>query len=164
MGIHYSFNLAIGYIITEKEIFDLFLQRTPEEFHLEDRFDPKTGLKVQPLKVIDRHASGKFMLDGKQYGEGEDPESYMPAICKKITGARWWWHSYLNDNRTFIIGPVLPQKVTDDFDDGRVKCSGGFGFNDVVALAPRLGNIAAGMKKLGFEITEPVIVPAWCVG
>lgn len=58
MGMSFSFYLRVGFELSEDEALAPFYHKeiTEDEglFHLEDRFDPKTGSKVAPEKVWDR--------------------------------------------------------------------------------------------------------------
>lgn len=63
MGISYKLRLCFGYEVKEEAAFAPFLKTHTEVkegvFHMEDRFDPKTGDKVEPEKVWDIKPSKK---------------------------------------------------------------------------------------------------------
>ncbi len=53
MGTDYTFNLAISFKFIEKDLVKAFGRKTIEQSHHEERFDPKTGKKIDDELVID---------------------------------------------------------------------------------------------------------------
>jgi len=63
MGIDYTFYLRIGFeldIDIVSKPYEIFHE---EKSHYEDRFDPKTGKKLKPEKIIDEHGGEYFSLE-----------------------------------------------------------------------------------------------------
>ena len=57
MGIDYSFDLCFGYKVDYEDVVDALATvkhtKTDGVFHMEDRFDPRTGQKLKQVKVWD---------------------------------------------------------------------------------------------------------------
>jgi hypothetical protein len=166
MSTSYSFSLAVGFLVTEGEIDELFRKQTrPEKFHMEDRFDSKTGKRTGEVKVVDEDASSELVIDGKVVED--DPETVMRALCALISDVevQYTWHSRLNnDEPAFVVGPPMPPQVTENLDGYPVSCSGGVDFDAAVALGPQLKKVEEGLKKMGFDPGKAVVLPAWCIG
>lgn len=63
MGIDYTFFLRIGFELDQDDIEQPYLTVHKGKFHFEDRFDPKTGKKIKPEKVIDEYGGKYFSLE-----------------------------------------------------------------------------------------------------
>jgi len=55
MGVNFHFSLEVGFEVSEDQFEKTFLYSEEKEgsFHMEKRFDPKTGKEVAPVKVWD---------------------------------------------------------------------------------------------------------------
>jgi hypothetical protein len=150
MGIDYSSSLAIGWRVRAEQLKQVFGKYTPEQAHMEDRYDPKTGKKLLPEKVIDQRAGTVLMFEGQ---ECDYIEQLVEAICDK-TGATFWHDgSFMCDQEDmeYIIGPSF-ELDTEGKDEGRVTTGGGILFAKVVELAPELQRIGIELRKLGLDI------------
>lgn len=70
MGLNYSFHIGIGFVIPFKDVLEAvnpFLKTTTEIFHMEDRYDPKTGEKLQPSKIIDIESESYYEFDNIKF-------------------------------------------------------------------------------------------------
>lgn len=80
MSISYSFYLRVGFEIPTQDLKKAFKhQKVSHEdgvFHMEDRFDPKTGAKIEPTKVWDKKPKTQtdtwWEIDGERFEDWED--------------------------------------------------------------------------------------------
>jgi hypothetical protein len=64
MGVEHNSYTSIGYEFDAEGLSKFFLIKVPEVSHMEERFDPKTGKPVAPVKVVDRAAGEAFQIPG----------------------------------------------------------------------------------------------------
>src|SRR5271157_2382087 len=87
MGIDYTANLVYGFEIDEDEVQGIWrkTEKDPGEFHMEDRFDPKTGNKIKQEKVWDRKPSTKvhYEIDDKRI-DGMDFEDWDSFLAEQF--------------------------------------------------------------------------------
>ncbi|HKQ22291.1 MAG TPA: hypothetical protein VJS91_09645 [Nitrososphaeraceae archaeon] len=62
MGIDYSFYLRVGFSLPESVVQKSYMVDHEEVSHYEDRFDPKTGVKLKPKLVIDQPGGEWFEI------------------------------------------------------------------------------------------------------
>lgn len=88
MSVDYTLQMGIGWKLDEEQSKAFFKQYnqeiSPEVSHMEDRFNPKTGEKLNPKLVIDEEAEYGYAVDGKEVGL--DEESLMIALNDKVKG------------------------------------------------------------------------------
>lgn len=72
MGTCYTAGVGIGFVFDECTLGVPFRHDTPETAHFEDRFDPRTGAKIEPAKVIDQYRHTYWVLDGHRYDHWMD--------------------------------------------------------------------------------------------
>src|SRR5881628_730959 len=81
MGIDYRVKIGIGFHYDQAEALRPFAREWPEESGWEDRFDPRTGAKLAPVRVIVKRAKIEYELPGLQPGDppvvfrDSDPDS-----------------------------------------------------------------------------------------
>lgn len=84
MSVERSAETVIGYVIPVQDFFKVggLLQHTPERFHMEKRFDPKSGKEVAPVKIVDSEEHYRVVVRGVDYDGPEvkyyDPENWNP--------------------------------------------------------------------------------------
>lgn len=101
MGTYYTLNLRVGFEISEKDTIAPLLRHSekvvcegsPGEYHMEDRFDPKTGKKTTPVQVWTKKPTERMVsrtewmeFDGKKYEEyeWEDPDHIQELLSAKL--------------------------------------------------------------------------------
>lgn len=72
MGKDYTSEVVIGWIVDLDTMFRRFLVHRDEETELQDRWNPKTGEKVEPERVVTREAGFDIVLP---FGTFEGPEN-----------------------------------------------------------------------------------------
>jgi len=102
MSVDHSADLVVGYVIPLESFFEKLLKHHPEKSHKEDRFDPKSGKKIEPETVIDEDESYDVVICGKAYPGPEvnyDPENWWPedAVTDAIAEALDCYCSVIGD-------------------------------------------------------------------
>lgn len=155
MGINYSISLAVGYVLTYDELFDPFTVRTGEVAHMEDRYDPKTGAKLLPEKVIDSPAREAIIVDGKEW----DDYHAIEFICDKLGDVRYWMRDDGGDTEYIIgvdLGEISPSGVDKDW--GRVFARGEYNVTAVVEHLPDYGDLADAIRRILDADPGPLVV------
>ena len=156
MGIDYSVSLALGFRVTQEEIRKVFGVKQELRFHMEPRFDPKTGARLKDEKVIDQDEGVVLMWDGEDIMEFELVEELARKIgCSYwIDGTTGW-----SDDRDYILGPDLPEEG-DGVDEGRITVGAGCSLSKLLDASFRLNEIKAGLERFGFTDLVAEVVPA----
>jgi len=149
MGIDYSFNLAVGFITTGKNVVKPFTVTLPEKFHMEDRFDPKTGKKLPSEKVVDFEGGESFKLDGQEYDEEYE---LLEALSEKLGCCIENAGGYTNGETLYVTAAL--DTDDDTLDEGRVYVGGGSTPADVAQAAKEANALSKKFKKLGIELGE----------
>lgn len=66
MGVDYRFDLLVGYSVPLKVVEAPYIIEVETKFHYEDRFDPRTGQKLKPAKIIDQRGWKIFSITNRQ--------------------------------------------------------------------------------------------------
>lgn len=151
MGIDYSFWLNIGYKISGEFLPDSMRKITEEKSHMEDRFDPKTGKKLAPVKVIDEEGGLEcFLVDGTEL---EDMYSLAEALSEKLGCEVECEHGYSGEDFTITFSVNLPRTGQDDGDWGRVSVGSSILFEEVISNKARAAveKLGADLKALGID-------------
>jgi hypothetical protein len=161
MSVDYYASLAVGFEVTGEELNEIFGAGLPEISHMEPRFDPKTGRKTKPEKVITQHESRILRLDGEDY---EDEHALVEAIASSLSCSYHEVGSHYDDqeNMSFIFCPDIKAEF-DGFDDSRLTCSGGISYKTMLNLKPELERISKGLKKMGIDPGEAMVTVAGVV-
>lgn len=165
MGIDYSASIAFGCRVTPEMIGQVFGVTLPEKFHMEDRFDPKTGKKLPQVKVIDWEEMNVYKIDKGADEYFEDQIELMEEVCKRARASYWIVSDYdaPPDETTFIVG-VTPKKSGDDGESwGRVDTGPSYSLDDVADLRPELEEIRKRLKDMGLKIGPPRVYCAMYV-
>jgi len=152
MGIDYSFSLDIGYKISGEDLPDSMRKLTEEKSHMEDRFDPKTGKKLAPAKVVDEEGGLEcFLLDGKEI---EDTYELAEALADKLGCDVDCEHGYSGEDFSITFSLQLERTDEDDCDWGRVAIGSSILFDEATSAKAR-----AALKKLGKDLKKLGIDP-----
>lgn len=161
MGIDYSFSLVYGFEMSEEEAEAPWkkTEKNPGKFHMEDRFDPKTGAKRPPVKVWDINPSTESWLeiDGKKYDE-PDPEEFDEILAKKfgcnVEGFGSWPSGELT--KVFFVNKSVGWKEADDY--GRVTIyNNTIPTKDLEKLVPKAIALRDKLREAGYKVGEPEI-------
>jgi Domain of unknown function (DUF4419) len=111
MGIDYTASLVYGFEIDEDDVQRIWRksEKDPGEFHMEDRFDPKTGKKIKQEKVWDRKPSTKswYEMNGKKIDDldFEDWDSFLSEHFGCNVETAGWCNvlfPYLTDSKAVL--------------------------------------------------------------
>jgi hypothetical protein len=162
MGIDYDFRLAVGFRVTSQEIEETFGEPREEDFHMEQRFDPRTGKRLEDEKVVTRPAGLNLVLRDCEF---DSVEELVDAMAGEVGAVSYPCGSYMGgDEFDFIIGPKVPDEATSGFEDSHITVDGGFPFERLAELGPELARIKKELDlKFSFEVRNPEVAIAWTV-
>lgn len=148
MSTDYSASPVVGWIIPVDSFLRPLRKQVKEEFHLEDRFDQKSGKKVGQVKVVDKEGGWYYFFEGEEYGAapdeddcmngGEQDEELLEAIGKQVGAS-------IHIDGNFMNGPmyaVIQSKQLKQKD-------GEYPLKDVVKSVKELERIHRELVKLG---------------
>jgi len=152
MGIDYSFSLDIGYKISGEDLPDSMFRITEQKSHMEDRFDPRSGKKIAPVRVIDEEGGEEtYILDGKEH---EDTCELAEALAEKFGCDVDCERGYGGDDFSMSFTLRLERTGEDDNGWGNVAVGSSILFDVATSAKAR-----AAMKKLGKDLKKLGIDP-----
>lgn len=77
-------DVKVGFMVPYEDLVKPLTFEKAEESHLEDRFDPKTGAKLEPEKVVDVEAGPWVRLNGKEWPLEEWWDSAMEEFFEEL--------------------------------------------------------------------------------
>lgn len=167
MSTNYSFYLRVGFQVPTQELKKRFQHRqeTKEEgvFHMEDRFDPKTGAKIDPVKVWDKepqaHTDTWWVIEGERFEDWDD-ESISALLEEELgCGVDAYWQSYRsNDGWSYGFYPHPHNNKTKMGDGNKFRIHNtNMDYSDVVAMQPALEELKQKLQDLGINPGEPKV-------
>lgn len=163
MSTSYSFYLRVGFEITEDDIIKTFQHKEesgePGIFHMEDRFDPKTGARIAPEKVWDKrpkaHTKKWLEIDGQKIEDFGDNPDQDTSLLETMIGCRvgYFWNSTGGNDNSYVFYPHSDGNESLDFGRGSIHNISML-YQDVVNLAPELDRIKEKLQSLGFPVKE----------
>ena len=177
MGTYYSYMLRVGYEVSEEDITLPFLKKDPGEFrtepateHMEDRFDPKTGKKIDPIRITDVPAKNIWIRKPSQTlhigteiieYDAYDPNNLADVFAKQLNCFVEWVGSDGNNKYNFFIHDC--GKI--DRDEGRISVSNReMNYFDVVNMQHKLQDLGTKMKELGLKVPSLKVFIAESIG
>lgn len=168
MGIDYTFSLCIGYEFTEGEVEKVFQKETKTEgkFHLEDRFDEKTGVKLKPVKVWDIKPERYIWLEL----DGEKAESVnegFDVILQKHFNCSVDSTFNCTGDNTVIFSPIRKSKGRKQpaVDEGRVTVyENEISVEEVISLHIQLQELGAKLKLAGLPVGDAKVFISSSIG
>jgi len=162
MGISYRFELAIGFEVSMEEVDRVFGHTTDEVCHMEDRYDPRTGERLEPVLVRDQQSERVLMFDGLEVDEwliGDELAGLLDCDVHRID-------PYDGPVLAFVFGPHMKMNEEDALDDYHAGCSGSVYVDDIVTgkFATELKRIEERLHALGFEVGRPKVQIVWSIG
>ncbi len=162
MSTYYSFSVAVGFEIGFKHVLKKYGRELPEKSRMEDRFDPKSGKKVDPVKVVDRPAGLRVVIRKRTYDPAEDAREICEALGREI-GAKVQLISDnpecgLDGDDWVLVSPAgLRFKAPGGIDYGRSSADGGFPVKDLAMALPKFERLKAQLHKLGLRPGDAVV-------
>ena len=171
MGIDYSFYLRVGYTLTESEVAAPFSRelvvKDDGSFHMEDRYDSKTGAKLNPVVVWDRKPKNykeKWYEVDEEKLEAWEPEDIERFFEKKLPGCNVQCiYSFVGDENYFIFyphedeGPGLNKSRVSVY-----NCS--MDFETVKNLEVPLKNLKDSLESFGYKVGKAKVFVASMIG
>ncbi len=175
MGIYYSYYLVCGYELEEGEVLAKFLKSktTKEEgiFHMEDRFDEKTGAKLKQVKVWDKkpvretetwYVIGDYDSSKTDYWDEIDYEEVLPALEKLFDCKVTFGFSCTGDNKLYFEADIPAEG---GYDAGKITISrSSIDVSDIVKSLDKLKTLGETLRSYGFEIDEPTVMIGESIG
>jgi hypothetical protein len=156
MGTEYNSSLGIGFRVRYSQLLEKFGRKTSERFHMEDRFDPKTGKKTGPVKVIDQEEMVSFIFDGEDFQD--DVYALVEAIQEKVGCAHYEEVDETGlEDALYVFGPNIRTDDEDTFSYGRFNTYGPMMVRDIVAVQEELVRIGNRLRAQGLDVGEPVV-------
>lgn len=171
MGITYSFFVRVGF-----EIFDDTLRnhfkcgKTSKEdgiFHMEDRFDPKTGVKVEPVKVWDKKPKTKTETWWDIFGERFENwgYEYIIEVIEKNIGCNvdHFWQSDGDSSWCFYPHPPNNQEKIGDGSRWTIH-NYSMDYQQVCKMQGELQQIKDKLEAIGINPGEAKVFIGECSG
>jgi hypothetical protein len=164
MSTSYSFYLRVGFKIPIEDLKKPFQHKkeTHEEgsFHMEDRFDPKTGAKLAPVKVWDKKPETQtehwWVIDGERFDDWEG-EPMAGFFAKKLEcRVDYYWQAYGDD---WGYGFYLHDPNNDErIDEGRFSIHNlSMDYESVCAMQGRLAELKTKLQAMGIDPGDPQV-------
>lgn len=159
MSLDYSLALCYGFEINQEDAKKPYRRskKYPGSFHMEDRFDPKTGAKVAPKKVWDHSPSEEkwVEINGEEW-EDLDPEVWEAFFEEKLGCHVEEFGSVPSGDLSYVFYVNKPGFYKKATDYGRFKVYGdSFTQTELTELAPKALELKRKLEELGYKLGEP---------
>jgi hypothetical protein len=142
MSTDHTAALIVGFSIAHDDLGTPFKTTLPEESHLEDRFNARTGVKLQPVKVVDADEREAYLFEGVTYAELEELVEAMEQHVKCRINSHG---DFFNGDLEYSIQPTATAGKSF------------LGFEEVAALKIECLRIKRAFEKYGIELGEPTV-------
>jgi len=152
MGVDYSQGIDVGVEVSREDLIAPFRQIVPEVARYEDRYDPKTGERLEPKKIVERRSYAFYVFENEKYEEARD---LAYAIAKKLdcsveSHADWMCGGW--DEYVFGYGLGITSE------DSRCSRPSSISLSLAVEQYPKLLALKDKLTALGIKATGPSIV------
>jgi hypothetical protein len=146
---HYYAGIIIGFRISIKKINEVFAHTTEGVWHMESRYDPKTGKKVGSEKVWELHPEEYYTLNGIKY---DNRDEFFEHLGKSTNSS-----IYLDELN--LGGKEFVYFESDQCTGGAVRAGAGNGTKYLLKqiLMSDLESIRESLKDLGLEPPDTTI-------
>jgi hypothetical protein len=162
MSVHYTFYHRVGFNVSVEHLKQVFGHKnvTHEEgsFHMEDRFDPKTGVKLDPVKVWDKkpktHTERWWIIDGERFDDWEDDP--MTRVFEEKLGCHVDYYRQADGGEDPSFGFYLHDPNNDDqIDEGKFAIHNlTMDYAAVCAMQPKLAELKQKLQAMGIDPGE----------
>jgi hypothetical protein len=159
MGHSVDYDIRVGFRFTYNEAIEPFVVKVMEEFHMEPRFDPKTGDPIEAEKVVDKEGYELFRIGEFEYENYWNLFSTLAASCRCEWGQLG--SACVDEEESHIALTVeMPQEI--DTGDG-YQCSGSYDFEDITQLGDKLDELKETLESLGLDVANkrPEVLLFW---
>ena len=162
MGYSVSHSICIGFRFSFREATEPFVTRTPEEFHMEPRFDPKTGKPAGEEKIVDKHGYETYRIGDFEYEDYHRLFDTLAASCRCGWGVLGSYCLSMDENK-IVIYVEMPSEI--DTGDG-MDTNGSFKLNDVVAAQSKVKQLEKNLTSLGMDLSnkDAEVILMWTHG
>lgn len=141
MGMNWDWSLVVGFVVGTDDLLMPFKQEMPEETHLEDRYDARTGKKAGQVTVVDKPARTEYVLDGKSY---DDESEFVEALAHEA-------NCEITLHGDFCTGEDMTYSI-----EPKRSCQESLTFKEIAELAPEAERIRQVFKvRFGVDLGEP---------
>jgi len=147
MSIDFNFDLAVGFVLDKSDVLAPFGLESDERSHTEDRYDPKTGKKLEPVKVVDDLGGVTYELHGDRY---DDEHEFLGALAGELDCSLDFGGNY-SDNETIYASVEIEFTGEDDLDAGNISCGSSATLSTVIKSKRKVEALAKKLKKLGID-------------
>lgn len=163
MGIDYTARLCFGYILSEDKALAPFKKEqvigNQGTFHMEDRWDPITGLPVVPVKVWDipstREVIEWFEINGNKI-EDNDPETIIPYLENLFNCYVENFGDYVSGNRklVFYVNRPVSYNASDQY--GKLTLyNNSISLKQIQELTPKVLSLKTKLMSFNIKVDEP---------
>ena len=161
MGIDYSYNLCMGFEVPEGTVHAKFrkTEEFPGTFHMEDRYDPKTGTKLEQVKVWDQKPTSVtwYEVDGQKYTDPET-ECWEDILSEKFGCHVETYGCYLSGELNFVFDVSAQVSYKDARSEGRITFyNESLSCEEVFRLMPAALILQSRLEEAGFKVGKPRI-------
>jgi len=161
MGYHHR--ICIGYRFRFLDLRKQFVKIIDEVFHMEKRFNPKTGERVKDVKFIDKSGYEIYKIGEFEYKSRFHFCETIAATCRCDN----YYIGYASDEDEYgdeyddngVVFSIPTKKK--EIDTGRWNCGGSFLFKDVAILGDKLEELKGKLESLGLKPGEPEVILCW---
>jgi len=164
MSTNYTASLVYGFELYRDEVESIWRNSEKDSgvFHMEDRFSPMTGAKIEPVKIWDRKPSTKiwYEIDGKKIGINDlvDPEDWEKYLSKYLDCNVEASGSFSSGDITYLLYVNEPVKYDESDDYGRIRVYNNvIDHKDILELMPDALDLKEKLLKLGLKVNDPSI-------
>jgi hypothetical protein len=147
MSSEYYAGLMIGFRVNIKQIEKVFGYNTPGKFHMENRYNPRTGRKMKAEKVWDKGSEFIFVLDGKECYD----EEFFWRLAKKLHVFINTEEVYFGDKVTVYFGPKSCKE------EHSREANGGYSLEQLFSLKEEFNRIKKALRMYGLNPGGPAV-------
>lgn len=153
MGVDTSTWAEVGVQVERDDLITPFKLVTPEVCHYEDRFDPKTGAKVKPKKIVDKREVITYHFKGKRYTESR---ALANAVATYLGCKVTRYRDYMCDGwDVFVFG--FNHSAYDEYGPTQTD------LKPIIDSYPQLVEIQQGLQGLGVKASNPQLIQCMSV-
>jgi hypothetical protein len=146
MSTDYYIELAVGFEIHINDLLAPFEKISPEKSHLEDRYDEKTGKKLDPVRVVDQEEQVVWKINGEEF---DCEDSAADAVADKVNAVATYGYGTIEN---VVIGPPMPLgEESNESTWSHFTTGPNYSFRSLAKMGSKLDEIAKELKKLGIE-------------
>ena len=158
---NYTVRANLGFKVDPGDIEKIFEMEVDEVSHMEDRWDPATGIKVAPERVVDRPAGTSFVIDGIDVGD--DLPRLLEEIARRLGCDVDVQEDSFEGVLDFVVfAPKMPIAMEDV--NHQLSVTGTVSLATLFSLLPQLDLIAQGLRAFGIPFEGPALILSAQVG